>query len=433
MSVVDLGDAAASESPDTIDLRARKSTPLAEMSERLAKRTTSQGYALVGVSLPDKAGAPAGQRILFPVVSVDPGEPERRSSVYYGPPFDGVPKQAPMVSAVDPEELQPLSAYVLATTEATYARECLLPRAAAVRARGKAPALLVACFGIDAVLELDALAVDPFRAERRRFDVPPGPEGLAVDEAVRARGGLLAAGRRASASCRSTGRSAPAPSRSTTGPTRPSPPPRGAGCSSTGPTTRASPGDGIACSSCHVDGSRGRPHVDDADGSAADADARRPPRGDGALRLGGRSHDARRLHREHGGAPGRQGPAARGPRRPRELPARGPAATARGAGRDRAREPRARALRGSSQGCTTCHAGGATDATSHGFSGGKFDAHASFDTPSLRFVRGTAPYFHDGRYDTLEALLADPTSAMGHTASLPEGDRAALAAYLRSL
>ena len=57
----------------------------------------------------------------------------------------------------------------------------------------------------------------------------------------------------------------------------------------------------------------------------------------------------------------------------------------------------------------------------------------AFDTPSLRFIRGTAPYFHDGRYPTLEALLADPASTMGHTASLQEPDRAALAAYLRSL
>src|SRR5207247_8717410 len=37
------------------------------------------------------------------------------------------------------------------------------------------------CFGIDAVLELDTASGDPFRAEKRRFRVPPGPEGVAVD------------------------------------------------------------------------------------------------------------------------------------------------------------------------------------------------------------------------------------------------------------
>ena len=30
----------------------------------------------------------------------------------------------------------------------------------------------------------------------------------------------------------------------------------------------------------------------------------------------------------------------------------------------------------------------------------------SFDTPSLRFVAGTAPYFHDGRYQSLDEVAA---------------------------
>ena len=85
--------------------------------------------------------ASAPRRLLFPMVSVDPGNPERRSSVYYGPPFDGVAKQTPMVSVVDPDLRQSLSKYVLGTTEKTYARECLLPRAAALRVHGKTPSL----------------------------------------------------------------------------------------------------------------------------------------------------------------------------------------------------------------------------------------------------------------------------------------------------
>jgi cytochrome c peroxidase len=55
------------------------------------------------------------------------------------------------------------------------------------------------------------------------------------------------------------------------------------------------------------------------------------------------------------------------------------------------------------------------------------------DTPSLRDVGRTAPYFHDGRYLTLEALLADKDSRMGATASLSDPERAALHAYLESL
>ena len=56
-----------------------------------------------------------------------------------------------------------------------------------------------------------------------------------------------------------------------------------------------------------------------------------------------------------------------------------------------------------------------------------------FDTPSLRFVSGTAPYFHDGRYATLRDLLASTDHDMGHTMHLSHGEREALAAYLESL
>jgi cytochrome c peroxidase len=79
--------------------------------------------------------------------------------------------------------------------------------------------------------------------------------------------------------------------------------------------------------------------------------------------------------------------------------------------------------------------GTSTDATVHLFTMRTGDSvpGLGFDTPSLRFIRGTAPYFHDGRYPTLEALLEDPTSTMGHADTLSVQDRAALAAYLRTL
>ncbi len=86
------------------------------------------------------------------------------------------------------------------------------------------------------------------------------------------------------------------------------------------------------------------------------------------------------------------------------------------------------------QGCSGCHLGGkGTDASPHEIAHHPSDSLPVLDTPSLRFLSGTAPYFHDGRYGTLEALLADPNSRMGHTASLAAGDRTALAMYLRSL
>jgi cytochrome c peroxidase len=56
-----------------------------------------------------------------------------------------------------------------------------------------------------------------------------------------------------------------------------------------------------------------------------------------------------------------------------------------------------------------------------------------FDTPSLRYVAGTGPYFHDGRYKTLDEVLTAPDHAMGGSTHLSRQDRAALVAYLETL
>jgi DNA-binding beta-propeller fold protein YncE len=434
MSVVELGEGQGSDAPATIDLGARKSTPLAQMGDRLAERTGSQGYALVSVALPAMAGATEAsepRRLLFPMVSVDPGDPERRSSVYYGPPFDGVAKQTPMVSVVDPERRQPLSRYVLGTSDKTYAGECLLPRAAAVRVHGKTPSLLVACFGIDAVLDLDALTVDPFRAERRRFAVPPGPEGIAVDDAS----GRAVVFSQFAGTVSVLGLDDATASRTILLDYHPAPAlaaaARGRMLFYRTDDTRVS-GDGIACSSCHIDGREDGltwttpmgPRQTPMLAGRLDGTA---PYGWEGDRVSVGAYIANTVERL--GGKGLQ---------PQELDdltaflqiARPPPQPAH----DEVLASRGRELfEGSAQECGTCHLGGATDAKVHGFSPTAKDIQTSFDTPSLQFIGGTAPYFHDGRYPTLEALLADPASSMGHSASLPEGDRAALAAYLRSL
>lgn len=54
-------------------------------------------------------------------------------------------------------------------------------------------------------------------------------------------------------------------------------------------------------------------------------------------------------------------------------------------------------------------------------------------TPSLRFVGGTEPYFHDGSAPTLEALIERNGDRMGKTSHLSAEQRADLVAYLRSL
>ncbi|MFO0617612.1 MAG: c-type cytochrome [Polyangiaceae bacterium] len=57
----------------------------------------------------------------------------------------------------------------------------------------------------------------------------------------------------------------------------------------------------------------------------------------------------------------------------------------------------------------------------------------AFKTPSLWFLAGSAPYFHDGSAATLEALIENNGARMGTTGGLSPDDRDALVAYLRTL
>jgi cytochrome c peroxidase len=104
--------------------------------------------------------------------------------------------------------------------------------------------------------------------------------------------------------------------------------------------------------------------------------------------------------------------------RPVGLPAQAPDAVARG----RALFARA------DVGCAGCHAGPAfTDGQRYALFEGRYD------TPTLRGVAVTAPYLHDGRYETLGALLDDLGGQMGDTRGLSADEKRDLEAYLRSL
>ncbi|UQA62190.1 cytochrome c peroxidase [Polyangium aurulentum] len=61
------------------------------------------------------------------------------------------------------------------------------------------------------------------------------------------------------------------------------------------------------------------------------------------------------------------------------------------------------------------------------------EENVAFKTPSLRFIAGTAPYFHDGSATTLEDLVRKNGTRMGNTSSLSADDQAALVAYLKTL
>jgi hypothetical protein len=93
------------------------------------------------------------------------------------------------------------------------------------------------------------------------------------------------------------------------------------------------------------------------------------------------------------------------------------------------------------QGCAGCHdpSSAFTDGATHEFALPSSPRErpqeklASFDTPSLRLVGSTAPYFHDGRYPTLRALLADRKNPMADMSELSNRDIDALEAYLGTL
>ncbi len=61
------------------------------------------------------------------------------------------------------------------------------------------------------------------------------------------------------------------------------------------------------------------------------------------------------------------------------------------------------------------------------------ETNIAFKTPSLMYVRGTAPYFHDGRYESLLALVEKNPDTMGKTMHLSAEDKKALVAYLETL
>jgi DNA-binding beta-propeller fold protein YncE len=87
-------------------------------------------------------------------------------------------------------------------------------------------------------------------------------------------------------------------------------------------------------------------------------------------------------------------------------------------------------------GCGGCHVlgEGTSDHKPHDVgSHAKDDSDKAFRTPPLLFLANTAPYFHDGRYATLEAVLDDNLDRMGSTTQLSANDRGALLAFLRTL
>ncbi len=384
---------------------------------------------------------PSG-RIFAPRVTIDPGEPLQRSSGYGNSRFSRI--ETPIVSVIDARAERNLTTalHEIGNRNVTPAGACMLPRAAAVSAA--TGGLLVTCVGTGVLVELDVRGTDPGRLERRRWKVPGGPMGVAVDDEnalavvwsqfdrqlavvdLAAAGGAIdvisapqAVDTRVSATV-AWGRKL-----------------------FHATDDKRISRDGRACASCHPDGR------EDAITWSTPVGPRQTIMLAGRLKgsapfswLGVHADERVHLRTTFQRLGGTGLPEKNG--RGDEMDALVSYLHAMPAPNlddalvdeaDLALAKQGRALfHAEETGCAKCHVNGGTDAKTYDLgtrsAGDKDDA---FDTPSLRFVGGTAPYFHDGRYETLLDLLTSTDSQMGHSMHLSRRDALALAAYMETL
>lgn len=449
LTVVQVDD--ATPVPRRVNLAVRAGTQVAQPEDLAKLRTGSQAFTLVSVDVtpskgqksttedpkalqgdaPKKATKPA-RRIVVPMVTVDPGDRSQPSQFYYGPPpVAGISKHSPIAVVVDPVSEKSLVTHVIAPTGDVRREECLLPRAAAYRASTQR--LYVACMGIDTVLELDARAADPMRAVVRRFDVPTRPTGLALSDAE---GVLVVAAQEHGQIAKirlGAGDVEFANLTRTTSAERSQEFHLGRELFFRTDDPRIT-GDGVACASCHPDG------LDDGITWSTPEGPRQ------TLMLAGRltgsapygwSRNQATLDAYISDTVSRLGG--------REFPKDDVAALGHYI-KDLPRPPMSNVnvslvARGeqifAERGCTSCHAqvaeDGPTPAPKDVGSKTEGDWVKEFDTPSLTGVKLSAPYYHDGRYLSLDALLSDPQSQMGKTKELTQDDRSAIKVYLESL
>jgi DNA-binding beta-propeller fold protein YncE len=358
-------------------------------------------------------------RPYMPVVLVEPGDARVEVQVTgYGSGTKETPALQPAIAALDPKGLQ----------LATDTTECLLPRAAVFDTEGRT--LFVACVGSDTVVAAHGGLPRPSSGRPQSRAVAAGPTGLAIDgsrfgltvwsqfdRTITTMGADLAPEKKIVLEPRGEPEPAIALGRELF---------HAAG------SERISV-DGRACASCHPSGR------DDALTWATVEGPRQTPvlmgriAGTAPYGWNGEQPDLhghlRRTLRRLGGtgltAEERDALFAYvGSLQPPVLHEDVPEVAARGAELFHAAET----------GCASCHVEGVSDGMAHDVGTvAKGDDHKEFDTPSLRFLAQSAPFFHDGRYPTLSAMLQDHGHKMGRTAHLERDDLEALAAYLETL
>jgi mono/diheme cytochrome c family protein len=390
-------------------------------------REASQGYALASVKGTRGDGGRGELRIFAPHTSVDPGAQPRGVSFGYGGGASILPI-APIVSVIDPVARRSITDHVARAFDAAAKPACLLPRGAVADEGG----LFVACLDLSAVLELDPWLGDPSVGERRRIPLPAGPSALALA----ADGGRIFAwseiDRALSRVERAAGTVVSTPLWRRAGVPRDAKIDRGRRLFHTSRDARIS--RDRACASCHPEG-----RDDGLVWTSPDGPRQTPTlagRLEGSAPYGwfGESPTVKEHLRKTFSRLG--GTGLDGPESSEDLDALiayvaqippPPAAPAADTG---AAE---RGKKAFASYCDDCHKDGGTDGESHDVGSGLAgERRRAFDTPTLRGVRGTAPYFHDGRYATLDGLLEARDQRM-FSGVLSEQDRRDLIAYLETL
>jgi mono/diheme cytochrome c family protein len=438
-------------------------------------RKACQGFALARIDGPE-------ERVLAPLVEVEPGDVTARSFGYGG--GQGMATEMPDVAVVPVATAValPASMEVFQTTRA-FGKEfevgipvvnnrrrqrqasstpCVLPRAAAA-GQGE---LYVACLGIDTVVEYDAEVDAPERVQQRRWQVPSGPTGLALlgsrlfvwSQFARTLTVVDLSHDDAPPPASADALSQAAKNLEDAEPESDGDPVSPVELVLSRLPAEASSGDvalgrelfhatsdnrisqdGRGCASCHPDGR------DDSLTWSTPGGPRQTPMLAGRLAdtspygWDGAGKDVT-MHLTHTF----QRLQGRG-LEPHEVaslvayikslpvpPRAGHHDAAYGEQVARGKE----IFHSSEAGCSTCHAGDGvlTDGVSHDVESKlDVDQRADFDTPSLRFVGGTAPYFHDGRYASLRDVLTHTDGTMAKTAQLSPEELDALEAYVRTL
>jgi DNA-binding beta-propeller fold protein YncE len=408
---------------------------LADFEEKIAdekfsrRRTSCQSFALARSS---------NERVFVPQVLVDRGDLHNRPSGYGD---DHVTTEVPSVAVIDGKTGFAMMSSLQVNNTIAFRNpndeieHCILPRSAAVD--DDSSSLLVGCFGTDVVVAYDALSPDPARVEKRRWRVAAGPSGIAVDATDHRAVVWSQFDRKLNvirlAAADDDVRKIAIPS----DPERQLSVEQLLGRAlfhSTNDSRIAK--DGRACASCHPDGREdglvwatpngprrtkllaGGLHGTAPfawDGGAAKLENHLEDTFDRLRGAGGlRSVELRSLMTYLKSLPA-----------PPEVAPEKPQLVARGK----------EIFESKQAGCSSCHVGETlSDNKIHDVkSKTQTDRKASFDTPSLRFLRGRAPYYHDGRFQTLGELLEKIDGDMGHTKHLSDTDKKALQAFLMTL